>query len=362
MRTSDFDYNLPPELIAQTPIEPRDSSRLMVLHRDTGETHHRQFTDLLEHLHSGDLMVFNQSRVIPARLFGVRDDNGGKVELLLLRREADGVWVCLARPGRRLRPGMTVTITPPGHSTANSLSTPGLSVEILESRPEGLKAVRLSSEESIDQMGHTPLPPYIRAALDDPARYQTVYAAEPGSAAAPTAGLHFTPELLFRIRDSGVETTFVTLHVGLDTFRPVQDEDPTEHHIHTERYSFDAPTANALNRARATGRRIIAVGTTSVRVLEQAADDAERNDSGEFQPVEGDASIYILPGHRFRVVDAMITNFHLPRSTLLMLVSAFAQHGAGEGGSGREMMLSAYTEAIGQGYRFYSFGDAMLIL
>ena len=366
MRTSDFDYELPPDLIAQTPIEPRDSSRLMVLHRGSGTSEHRRFTDILEYLRPGDLMVFNQSRVIPARLFGTRDDNGGKVELLLLRREADGVWVALARPGRRLRPGATVTIVPPdvelplpqGEGWGGGIP---LTVEILESRPNGLKAVRLSSEESIDRLGHTPLPPYIRRRLEDPERYQTVYAREPGSAAAPTAGLHFTPELLSSIRDAGVETAFVTLHVGLDTFRPVQGEDPTEHHIHTERYSLDALAAEALNRARADKRRIIAVGTTSVRVLEQAAADAERAGRG-FQPVEGDAGIYILPGHRFLAVDAMVTNFHLPRSTLLMLVSAFAQHGTGGETSGRETMLAAYAGAVRLRYRFYSFGDAMLIV
>ena len=364
MRTSDFDYELPTDLIAQTPVEPRDSSRLMVLRRDGGTTEHRRFTDILEYLRRGDLMVFNQSRVIPARLFGTRDDNGGKVELLLLRREADGVWEALARPGRRLRPGTTVNIVPPDVEVPLPLGEGRgipLTIEILESRPNGLKAVRLSSEESIDWMGHTPLPPYIRRRLEDPERYQTVYAREPGSAAAPTAGLHFTPELLSGIRDAGVETAFVTLHVGLDTFRPVQDEDPTEHHIHTERYSLDAQAADALNRARAGDRRIIAVGTTSVRVLEQAAADAERA-GRNFQPVEGDASIYILPGHRFRAVDAMVTNFHLPRSTLLMLVSAFAQDGAVGETPGRETILAAYAEAVRLRYRFYSFGDAMLIV
>lgn len=357
MRTSDFDYDLPQDLIAQSPVEPRDSSRLMVLERTSGEIQHRRFGDILQFLRPGDLMVFNRSRVIPARLFGVRDDNGGRVEFLLLRREANGAWEALARPGRRLRPGTTVSISAPDRDAPAS----PLTVEVLESRENGLKAVRLSSEDSIDRMGHTPLPPYIRQALDDPERYQTVYAREPGSAAAPTAGLHFTPELLERIRDAGVETAFVTLHVGLDTFRPVQDEDPAAHHIHTERYSVDAATAESLNSARSGGRRIIAVGTTSVRVLEQAAADAEAEGRG-FQAVEGDAGIYILPGHRFLAVDAMITNFHLPRSTLLMLVSAFAQHGAPEGVSGREMMLAAYAAAIGERYRFYSFGDAMLIV
>ena len=370
MRTSDFDYPLPSELIAQEPVEPRDSSRLLVLDRATGNTEHRCFTDILDYLRPGDLMVFNQSRVIPARLFGKRDDNGGRVELLLLRREAEGVWEALARPGRRLRPGATVTITPPERGRPHPSPPPEgegidalLTVEILESRPNGIKAVRLSSEDAIEGMGHTPLPPYIRRALDDPERYQTVYARQPGSAAAPTAGLHFTPELLTRIREAGVETAFVTLHVGLDTFRPVQGEDPTEHHIHTERYSLDASTADALNRARAEGRRAIAVGTTSVRVLEQAAADAAADRRAGFAPVEGDAGIYILPGHRFRAVDAMLTNFHLPRSTLLMLVSAFAQQGSGgPDDSGRRMMLEVYAEAVRLRYRFYSFGDAMLIV
>ena len=362
MRTSDFDYGLPPELIAQTPIEPRDASRLMVLERASGRVDHRRFRDISGYLRPGDLMVFNQSRVIPARLFGVRDDTGSRVELLLLRREADRVWEAMARPGRRLRPGIRVTITPPEDTLpTNPPPAKPLSVEILESRDKGLKSIRLSSEDSIDRMGHTPLPPYIRQRLEDPERYQTVYAREPGSAAAPTAGLHFTPELLSRLRGGGVETAFITLHVGLDTFRPVEEEDPSAHHIHTERYSLDEETADSLNRARAEGRRIVAVGTTSVRVLEQAAADAAR-DGLDFRPAEGDASIYILPGHRFLAVDAMITNFHLPRSTLLMLVSAFAEHGADDGVSGREMMLAAYADAIRERYRFYSFGDAMLIV
>ncbi len=359
VRTSDFDYPLPPELIAQTPVEPRDSSRLLALHRSGGNLEHRRFTGILDYLRPGDLMVFNQSRVIPARLFGVRSDNGGRVELLLLRREAEGVWEALARPSRRLRPGATVTVTPP---SAALPATP-LTVEILESRPDGIKAVRLSSEDAIEGMGHTPLPPYIHRALDDQERYQTVYARQPGSAAAPTAGLHFTPGLLSRIRDAGVETAFVTLHVGLDTFRPVQGEDPAAHHIHTEHYSLDEEAASALNRAGAEGRRTIAVGTTSVRLLEQAAADAALEGRADFRPAEGDAGIYILPGHRFRAVDAMITNFHLPRSTLLMLVSAFAQDGTDSAAdSGREMMLRAYAEAVRLRYRFYSFGDAMLIV
>ena len=359
VRTSDFDYNLPPELIAQSPVEPRDSSRLLVLDRASGRTEHRRFTDLPAYLRPGDLMVLNQSRVIPARLFALRDDNGGRVEFLLLRREGEGVWEALARPGRRLRAGVTATVIPPTDDAPETL----LKVEVLESRPNGIKSVRLSSEDAIDGMGHTPLPPYIRESLADPERYQTVYARQPGSAAAPTAGLHFTPDLLCRVRDAGVEAAFVTLHVGLDTFRPVQGEDPTEHHIHTERYSMDDETALALNRARSEGRRIVAVGTTSVRVLEQAASDAAIEGRREFVPLEGDAGIYILPGHRFRAVDAMVTNFHLPRSTLLMLVSAFAQHGCnGPDERGRQMILAAYAEAVGLQYRFYSFGDAMLII
>ena len=359
MRTSDFDYPLPQELIAQSPVEPRDSSRLLVLERASGGTEHRRFSDILDYLRPGDLMVFNQSRVIPARLFGVRDDNGGRVEFLLLRREGEGVWEALARPARRLRPGATATITPRGGDSPRA----PLSIEVLESRASGIKAVRLSSEEAIDEMGHTPLPPYIHRDLENPERYQTVYATHPGSAAAPTAGLHFTPELLARIGDAGVETAFATLHIGLDTFRPVQGEDPTEHHIHTELYSVDAETAAALNRAHAEGRRTIAVGTTSVRVLEQAAANAASQGRASFSPVEDDASIYILPGHRFRAVDAMLTNFHLPRSTLLMMVSAFAQQEAGgRDDSGRQMMLSVYSEAVRLRYRFYSFGDAMLII
>lgn len=358
VRTSDFDYHLPPELIAQTPAEPRDSSRLLVLRRATGQREHRRFTDILEYLRPGDLMVFNQSRVIPARLYGRRDDNGGRVELLLLRREAAGVWAALARPGRRLRPGDTVTITPPD----NAVAPTALNVEILESRPNGVKAVRLSSETAIDAMGHTPLPPYIRETLADPERYQTVYARQPGSAAAPTAGLHFTPQLLSSIAAAGVETAFVTLHVGLDTFRPLQGEDPAAHTIHTERYWLDAAAASALNRARAAGRRVIAVGTTSVRALEQAAADAAAVNRQDFRPTEGDANIYILPGHQFRAVDALLTNFHLPRSTLLMLVSAFAAPPPTPPDNGRQLMLATYAEAIQRRYRFYSFGDAMLIV
>ena len=345
MHTSDFDYNLPPHLIAQTPVEPRDSSRLLTLDRATGRVEHRRFPDILEYLRTGDLMVFNRSRVIPARLRGRRAGTGGRVELLLLRRQSPGVWEALGRPGRRLQPGVRVLIDSTGSGVA-------LEVEILESNPQGTKLVRLSSEHGIDQLGETPLPPYIHEKATDPERYQTVYAADPGSVAAPTAGLHFTNSLLERVQRMGVEQAFVTLHIGLDTFRPVQGEDPTQHHIHTEYYEVSGEATNSINRARQEGRRIVAVGTTSVRVLEQAALRMEENGQGELAEVRDQAELFILPGHRFRMVDAMVTNFHLPRSTLLMLVSAFA---------GREPVLQAYREAIQEEYRFYSFGDCMFI-
>ena len=346
MHTSDFDYNLPPHLIAQTPVEPRDSSRLMTLDRATGRIEHLRFSNIPECLRAGDLMVFNRSRVIPARLRGRRAGTGGRVELLLLRRQSPGVWEALGRPGRRLQPGVRVLIDGPGSDVA-------LEVEVLESGLQGVKVVRLSSEHGIDQLGEAPLPPYIHEKASDPERYQTVYAADPGSVAAPTAGLHFTNSLLERVQRMGVEQAFVTLHIGLDTFRPVQGEDPTQHHIHTEYYEILGEAAGLINRARQEGRRIVAVGTTSVRVLEQAALRMEESGQGELAEVRDQAELFILPGHRFRMVDAMVTNFHLPRSTLLMLVSAFA---------GREPVLQAYREAIQEEYRFYSFGDAMLIV
>ena len=348
MRTSDFDYHLPPELIAQKPIEPRDSSRLMVLRRNSGALEHRHFPDLLEYLRPGDVMVFNQSRVIPARLYGHRADTGSKAEFLLLRRNADGTWQAIARPGRRLRAGVVVDIDG------------GFSVEIEASHEDGLKTVRLSTEEGIDRFGHTPLPPYIKETLDDSERYQTVYSRQPGSVAAPTAGLHFTKDLLEKIRSLGVETVFVTLHVGLDTFRPVDEDDPTDHKIHTEQYQIDAQAAKTLNRARSDGRRIIAVGTTSVRVLEQAALDMEQKGQSALSEINGEASLFILPGHPFRLVDAMVTNFHLPRSSLLMLVSAFVEIST-VADSERATVLAAYSDAIKHRYRFYSFGDAMFI-
>ena len=338
MRTSDFDYDLPSELIAQSPVEPRDSSRLLVMHRDTGALEHRHFPDLLEYLLPGDVMVFNQSRVIPARLYGHRADTGSKVEFLLLRRYADATWQAMARPGRRLRAGVVVEIDnlplfPKGGTDG------GFSVEVIAAHDDGLKTVRLSSEEGIERFGHTPLPPYIKETLSDPERYQTVYSRRPGSVAAPTAGLHFTDDLLQKVRDLGVETVFVTLHVGLDTFRPVEEDDPTEHQIHTEYYQIDEQAAEALNQANAEGRRIIAVGTTSVRVLEQAALDLEQRGQTELSATDGEAILFILPGHPFRLVNAMVTNFHLPRSSLLMLVSAFVEHGQGPStGAGRTVL------------------------
>ncbi len=363
MLTSDFDYELPPELVAQTPLEPRDSSRLLVMRRTGGALEHRRFSDITDYLRPGDLMVFNRSRVIPARLAGRRDDTGSPVELLLLRREAPRVWQALARPARRLRPGLTITVVPPPDRPKATPSAEEPRLEILESRQDGVKLVRFSSDEAIEEFGDTPLPPYIHQRLDDPERYQPVYARDPGSAASPTAGLHFTDGLLERIRDCGVETAFVTLHVGLDTFRPLQVDDPSEHRIHTEQYEIDASAALALNRAKRRGGRVVAVGTTSVRVLEQAAADAAAASTEEFRPVDGQAGIYILPGHRFRSVDAMVTNFHLPRTTLLMLAAAFAAEGVGgDPVQGRNNVLAAYQEAVRRRYRFYSFGDAMLLM
>ena len=416
MRTSDFDYELPPELIAQSPAEPRDASRLLVLRRADGVMEHRRFRDLPEYLRPGDLMVFNRSRVIPARLRGRLPGGGAPFELLLLRRVSPGLWRALGRPSRRLRPGLRLTIPPPDSggrsspsggsitlsggipnpsndsptpsgsiitssndsptlpgaspSSGNAAAGGALTIEILESLGGGEKLLRLEPEDAIERVGEAPLPPYIRETPADPQRYQTVYASEPGSAAAPTAGLHFTETLLAQIRAAGVHTAFVTLHIGLDTFRPVRTENPQEHRIHTESYQLDGLAAAALNAARQNGGRIIAVGTTAVRTLEQAAQDAAAAGRDGFAAVSGEADIYLLPGHRFRAVDAMITNFHLPRSTLLMLVSAFIQHAqpppaqppSDAGETGQELALQAYREAINQGYRFYSFGDAMLLL
>ena len=357
MRTSDFDYHLPPELIAQTPVEPRDASRLLVLRRADGRIEHRRFADIARYLPPGCILVLNRSRVIPARLYGRRQDTGHPVELLLLRRESPGVWQALGKPGRRLRPGANLLLTPPDYANTppTAIDTLPVAAEILSVHPDGIRTVRLATETGIDHFGQVPLPPYIHQPLTDPERYQTVYAQQPGSVAAPTAGLHFTPQLLDNLRQAGIATAFVTLHVGLDTFRPVQDDNPTAHHIHTEYYELPAATAALLTQARRDGRPIIAVGTTSVRTLEQIGRDraaAGLDPAAPIAPVSGQADLFILPGHQFRLVDGIITNFHLPRSTLLMLVSAFA---------GRPQIRSAYRAAIAQRYRFYSFGDATLL-
>ena len=345
MKTSDFDYHLPTHLIAQTPAEPRDSSRLLVLHRSSGSMEHRSFRDLPDYLDPGDVLVMNDSRVLRARLLGKCDGTGGRAELLLLQRVEPGVWKALAKPARPLRPGVLVKVPRAGRED--------LLVEVLEEQGDGVKTVCLSCEDGLEQSGHLPLPPYIHARLEDPERYQTVYAREPGSAAAPTAGLHFTDDLLQRVEARGVGLVFVTLHVGLDTFSPVRVADPRSHRIHGEYFQLSAGAAWRLREARAGGGRVVAVGTTSVRVLEQAALGLDGETPGDLPATAGWARIYILPGHRFRLVDAMVTNFHLPRTTLLMLVSSFV---------GRDQVLSAYREAIALEYRFYSFGDAMLIL
>ena len=345
LSTSDFDYHLPQHLIAQEPVEPRDSSRLLVLHRNGGQIEHQRFNRLTEHLHPGDVLVFNDSRVVPARLFARRESTGGKAEFLLLRRLEAGVWRALGRPGRSLRPGARFCV--------DGATGVDLFIEVLEVGQDGVRTVRLSSEEAIERVGQIPLPPYVHTPLEDPERYQTVYSRVPGSVAAPTAGLHFTPELLQSLPVRGVRQIYITLHVGLDTFRPIKVEDPYKHTLHTEYFDLGQEAADELNAARREGRRIIAVGTTTVRVLEQAALISHRNGSKEILPTADWAELFILLGHNFKLVDAMITNFHLPRSTLLMLVSAFA---------GRDLILRAYQEAIAHNYRFYSFGDGMLIL
>ena len=349
LRTSDFDYELPESLIAQTPIEPRDHSRLMSLCRADGSIQHRRFYELPQLLRPGDLMVFNDSRVMPARLRGrrivpdrLRDtrNSGGAIELLLLSRLSPGIWRAIGRPGRLLRPEATFEVTGEGGS---------MSGEVLEIEPDGERIIRLDGEERLHDVGEVPLPPYITETLADSERYQTIYAREEGSAAAPTAGLHFTDELLEQVRGLGVQTVFVTLHVGWGTFRPVKDDDPTEHTMHAEYWELTTEAADAIRCAKTEGRRVISVGTTAVRLLENAASLSE---DGLPHAGSGWADIFITPGYRFKVVDALITNFHLPRSTLLMLTSAFTS---------RDMMLHAYNEAVAQRYRFYSFGDAMFI-
>ncbi|MCD6303255.1 MAG: tRNA preQ1(34) S-adenosylmethionine ribosyltransferase-isomerase QueA [Anaerolineae bacterium] len=342
MLTSAFDYDLPEELIAQHPAVPRDTSRLLVIDRATGTLCHQRFTDILSYLRPGDVLVVNETRVIPARVQARKVPTGGKVELLLLSRHAPLRWEALVK-GRPVRVGQRLAIGQAKGQTVGAVVT--------AITPSGGRLLHLEEpiDDHLDQLGTTPLPPYIHANLDDPSRYQTVYARVKGSVAAPTAGLHWTPELIERATERGLQWERVLLHIGLDTFRPVREERVEDHEIHTEYCRLDDATAQRLNRARAEGRRIVAVGTTSVRVLESAA----RGPSGSLQPLDGPTALFIRPGYTFRAVDALLTNFHLPRSTLLMLVSAFA---------GMELIRRAYEEAVRQRYRFYSFGDAMLII
>jgi S-adenosylmethionine:tRNA ribosyltransferase-isomerase len=348
MRTSDFDYPLPKDLIAQTPIEPRDHSRLLTVDLSTGEFGHHRFYEIGHFLKPGDLLVLNDSRVIPARLKGHRIGTGGTVELLLLQRAGEGLWKALVKPGRRLRAGARFEVD-------------GVEGEIVTEDNWGTRLIRLADEGVIQRVGEIPLPPYITTQLADRERYQTVYARANGSAAAPTAGLHFTPELLKNLGIDGIRFAHVTLHVGLDTFRPVKSEEPENHKLHTEYFELGEAAVKEINLARAEGRRVISVGTTSVRVLEQAALLSHLESEDTLKPISGWADIFILPGHRFRLVDGLITNFHLPRSTLLMMVSAFAGRDTSPD-AGRRLMMKAYREAIGQGYRLFSFGDCMLIV
>ena len=346
MRTADFDYNLPEELIAQTPVEPRDHSRLMVVHRGDGTREHKHFYDIIDYLNPGDALVINETKVIPARLLGVKEGSDSQghsvpVEVLLLRRMNATDWEALVKPGRRLKPGAVCVF-------GDGL----LKCEILSSVPEiGGRIVRFMYdgvfEEILDKLGEMPLPPYIHEKLADRTRYQTVYAKNEGSAAAPTAGLHFTPELLERVQAKGITVVPVTLHVGLGTFRPVTVEDVDTHVMHSEYYHVSQEAADKLNAIRAAGGRVICVGTTSVRTLETVA-----TEDGVIHPGAGDTAIFIYPGKKIKAVDALITNFHLPQSTLLMLVSAFM---------GRETALDVYREAVEERYRFFSFGDAMFI-
>ena len=340
MKTSDFYFELPQELIAQDPLEDRSASRLLALDRKSGHVKHGQFVDLKGYLHSGDCLVINDTKVIPARLYGKKTDTGASVELLLLKRREHDVWETLVKPGRKAKPGCRL-----------SLGDGLLTGEIVDVVDEGNRLIRFTYEgifeEILDQLGEMPLPPYITHKLEDKNRYQTVYAKWEGSAAAPTAGLHFTSRMLEEIRRMGVEIAHVTLHVGLGTFRPVKVENVDEHHMHSEYYQIEEEQAQLINKTRKAGGRIIAVGTTSCRTLESAADS-----QGVIRAGGGWTDIFIYPGYDFRVIDGLITNFHLPESTLLMLVSAFA---------GREHVLAAYEEAVQEQYRFFSFGDAMYI-
>ena len=341
LKTSDYYFDLPEELIAQDPLMQRDECRLLVVDRRTGETQHRHFRDILEYLDPGDALILNDTRVIPARLLGVKEDTGANAEILLLKRLTDDTWETLVRPGKKLRPGARVVF---GDGI--------LRAEILDVMEEGNRRVRFEYEgifeEVLDRLGEMPLPPYITHKLQDPSMYQTVYAKFDGSAAAPTAGLHFTKELLHEVEEKGVKIGYVTLHVGLGTFRPVKVDNVLEHHMHTEWYNVPPETAKLIHDVKAAGHRVICVGTTSCRTVESAADE-----NGEVRAGADNTSIFIYPGYKFKVMDGLITNFHLPESTLVMLVSAFA---------GRDHVLSAYDEAIREKYRFFSFGDSCLFI
>ncbi len=334
----DFDYYLPEELIAQTPLQDRESCRLLVMNKKTGELEHKHFYDIIDYLHKGDVLVLNNSKVIPARLFGLKEETNAHIELLMLKDLGNDVWQTLVKPARRVKVGTIVTF---GDGI--------LKAECVEEHEDGIRHFKMIYEgiflEILDKLGETPLPPYIHEKLDDPNMYQTVYAKTPGSAAAPTAGLHFTEELLDKIKEKGVEICYVTLHVGLGTFRPVQEEDVTKHKMHSEYYEISEEVCNVLNKAKAEGRRIISVGTTSTRTLESAYDNG-------FKPKTGYTNIFIYPGYEWKAVDCLITNFHLPKSTLVMLVSSL---------STREYILNAYKTAVEEKYRFFSFGDAMFI-
>ncbi len=345
MQITDFDYYLPEELIAQYPSQKRDESRLLAVHRDSGAVEHRTFYDIIDYLNPGDCLVMNDSRVIPARLFGVKADTGAKAEFLLIKRMEGDKWEAMVRPGRRLKPGSTVVFSDePEHRFA---------AEILEYAEGGTRIVSFDYDgdfhDRLDEFGHIPLPPYISRSDEalDRQMYQTVYSREEGSVAAPTAGLHFTEELLERIREKGVYTAYVTLHVGIGTFRPVKCDTVEEHHMHFEEYEITQENADIINRAKAAGGRIISVGTTSTRTMESAADG-----NGFLPACSGSTDIFIYPGYRFKIVDALITNFHLPKSTLLMLISALYD---------REKILEIYKEAVEMKYSFFSYGDAMFI-
>lgn len=340
MDLKDFNYDLPEELIAQDPLEDRSSSRLMVLHKDTGRIEHKIFRNIIDYLNPGDCLVINDTKVIPARLMGIKEDTGAAIEVLLLKRNADDVWECLVKPGKKARTGARIVFGE------------GLLVgEIVDVIEDGNRMIKFHYEgifeEILDKLGQMPLPPYITHKLQDKNRYQTVYARNEGSAAAPTAGLHFTKELLDKIKEKGVNVVSITLHVGLGTFRPVKVDKIEEHHMHTESFNISKEAADTINRTRAAGGRVIAVGTTSCRTLESAAAD-----DGTIPARSGDTDIFIYPGYKFKAIDCLITNFHLPESTLIMLVSALA---------GRDNIMNAYETAVKERYRFFSFGDAMFI-